>query len=65
MGFSGYSSVHWPPALRERIDEVGLDAEQAQLEHLEQAAGTRADDDDFGDDRIAQRDCTVWASAVA
>jgi len=35
----------------ERIDDVGADAEQTELEHLEKPAGTCADDDGFGDDR--------------
>ena len=37
------------------IDQMRLDAQQPQLEHLEQAARARTDDHDFGDDRIAQR----------
>src|SRR6185437_2494669 len=39
----------------ERIDHMGADAEQTQLEHLEQAAGPRPDDDYFGRDRLAGR----------
>ena len=33
---------------RERIDEVGLDAEQSELEDLEQATGSGTDDHDLG-----------------
>ena len=32
--------------MRQRVDDVGADAEQTELEHLEQAARTGADDDD-------------------
>jgi hypothetical protein len=43
---------------------VTLDAQQAQLKHLEQAAGTRTDDDDFGLDhrqaRPAFESVGVW-----
>src|SRR6185312_78056 len=31
----------------ERVDHVGTDAEQSELEHLEKTAGTRPDDDHF------------------
>ena len=34
-----------PARVRERIDDVRADAEQPELEHLEQAAGAGADDD--------------------
>ena len=40
-----------PARRRQRIEHMGLDAQQAELEHLEQAAGTGADDDDLGTDR--------------
>src|SRR5579862_700821 len=33
---------------RQRIDDVRTDTEQAKLENLEQAAGTRTDNDDVG-----------------
>ena len=33
---------------RERVDEVGLDAEQSELEDLEQATGSGTDDHDLG-----------------
>ncbi len=34
--------------VRERIDDVSIDAEQPKLEHLEQPAGTGTDDHDLG-----------------
>ena len=37
-----------PARMLQRIDDVRADAEQPQLEHLEQAAGAGADDDDLG-----------------
>ena len=37
-----------PARMLERVDDVRVDAEQAQLEDLEQAAGAGADDDDVG-----------------
>src|SRR5690606_10868977 len=37
--------------LRQRIHELGPQAEQAELEYLEQAAGTRPDDDDVSGDQ--------------
>ena len=40
----------------ERIDHVGADAEQAELENLEQPAGTGADDDDVGLNRAVDGD---------
>jgi len=39
--------------MRQRIDHVSADAEQAQLEDLEKAARTRTDDDHFSLDRLA------------
>jgi hypothetical protein len=33
--------------MRKGIDHVGADAEEPQLEHLEEPAGTGADDHDF------------------
>jgi len=35
----------------QRVDHVRADAEQAQLEYLEQPAGTSADDDGVSGDR--------------
>ena len=37
-----------PARMLERVDDVRVDAEQAQLEDLEQATGAGADDDDVG-----------------
>jgi isoquinoline 1-oxidoreductase subunit alpha len=39
------------------IDQMGRDAQQAQLENLEQAAGAGADDDDFRADRRGLGSC--------
>src|SRR6185437_14954036 len=36
-----------PAGMRQGVDHMGTDAEQSQLEHLEEAAGTRSDDDHF------------------
>src|SRR6185312_1648863 len=41
--------------MRQRIDDAAADAEEPQLEDLEQAAGTRSDDDDLRRDRIGLR----------
>ena len=38
--------------MRERVDDVRADTQQAELEDLEQAAGSCADDDDVGADRL-------------
>jgi hypothetical protein len=55
MGLSGYSSVHCPPGCFKRVDDMRLDAQQAQFEHLKQACGTSANDDHFGrNDLFAQ-----------
>jgi hypothetical protein len=43
-----------PARRRERVEHVRLDAEQAELEDLEQPRRTGADDDRFGRDGIAQ-----------
>ena len=40
-----------PARVRQGIHDVGADAEEAELEDLEQSAGTGADDDDFCGDR--------------
>ena len=53
MGFSGYSSVHWPPGRAQGIQQMRLDAQQAQFEYLEQSAGACAHDDDFGLDHVS------------
>ena len=49
-----------PADLRQRVHHVGVDAEQPQLEHLEQAAWAGADDDYVGPD--AHRDPVLQAS---
>ena len=41
--------------VRERIDHVAADAEQSQLEHLEQPAGARSDNDDLRRNRLVLR----------
>ncbi len=41
-----------PADLVEDVDEVGLDVEQAKLEHGEQSAGARADDQRISLDRL-------------
>ena len=45
----------------ERIDQVGLDAEQTELEHLEQSAGTGADNDHLGGDRLSGDRSRIFA----
>ena len=45
MGLSPYSSAHWPPRVGQGVDDVGAQAVQAELEHLERADWPRADDD--------------------
>ena len=37
------------------VEQMRLDAEQAELEHLEQTTGARTDDHDFGTDRLHDR----------
>ena len=44
---------------RKRVEQVRLDAQQAELEHLEQAGRTGADDDRFGRDGLAQFRCRL------
>ena len=46
----------------ERVDDVALDAEQAEFEHLEQARGARADDSGVGFDRGGGSGCDSMAT---
>src|SRR6185312_11998106 len=52
-----------PPGMLQRIDQVGADSEQPQLEDLKQTARTGADDDHFGGKGLSAQNSDFQARA--